>query len=192
MCSRFELNVTSSEVGRRLELDLPPDLWSPTDELRPTDDIPVIDAFGRVQFRRWGPPAPWDAKPMINARAETLTEKPTFKPFKIQRFLVPASAYFEWRKSGRSRLKNRIYLSDSPVTTFAAIGNDDAVIILTTAPAPDIAHIHNRMPAVLADREKRSHWLSAPEPLAVRHLLPLQGLSADEEVPQNYQGDLFA
>ena len=61
----------------------------------------------------WGLGVDWTAKPLINARAETLAEKRTFRPLLERRCLVPATAYFEWRKDGKARHKNRIRPEDA-------------------------------------------------------------------------------
>ncbi|MGB0682447.1 MAG: SOS response-associated peptidase [Magnetovibrionaceae bacterium] len=203
MCSRFEIKVMTDELVRRFDLPWPPDDFGPEDfagftaclerdDVRPTDPLVAIQSDGRASLRRWGPPAPWDGKPMINARTETLFEKPTFRPFLDRRFLVPATAYFEWRKEGRARHRNRIECPESDLFSFAGIGNETHVIVLTIQPAPDIAHIHGRMPVILEDREAEARWLNAPLGEAVEALHSRAGLKAEEEKPRpKAQGDLF-
>jgi len=87
--------------------------------------------------------------PMINARAETLMEKPTFRPLLNRRCLIPANGWYEWRKDGKAKHKNRITLPDHQPFLFAGLENGREATIITCAPSGSIAHIHNRMPAVI-------------------------------------------
>ena len=106
MCARFELSAPPGDLAHRFGLRIFPD-FPPAPDLRPTNRVPVVESEG-ARLLSWGLPAPWDGKPLINARSETLTQKVTFKPLLEHRCLVPATAYFEWRRDGRLRIKNRI------------------------------------------------------------------------------------
>jgi putative SOS response-associated peptidase YedK len=196
MCSRYELDEGPRAMVRRFDLPKPPPTW-PVNELRPTNRAPVIvvdDGGRRAVLPSWGLPASWDNKPLINARAETLSERKTFRPLLGNRCLVPATAYFEWRKDGRHKRKNRIAPAAGGLFAFAGLMDGDHFTIITCAPAPDIAHIHNRMPVILA-RDGEAPWLERERPFeAVAPLLvPFTGtaLRADEEHPAKRQGDLF-
>ncbi len=196
MCSRYELGEGPAAMVRRFDLPKPPPTW-PANELRPTNRAPVIldDGGGRrAVLPRWGLPATWDNKPLINARAETLSERKTFRPLLGNRCLVPATAYFEWRKDGRHKRKNRIAPADGGLFAFAGLVDGDHFTIITCAPAPGIAHIHNRMPVILAG-DGEAQWLERERPFetVAPLLVPFTGtaLRADEERPSERQGDLF-
>lgn len=137
-------------------------------DMRPTDRVLTIDTLSaqpRGRLLGWGFCVNWDTRPLINARAETLTTKPTFAPLLQTRCLVPATAYFEWQHpKGGAKQKMRIHPKGSELFAMAGlIGADgDSVSIVTCPPANDIADIHNRMPVVLA-REDESIWMDSAQ-----------------------------
>ena len=158
MCSRFEVNASSRDLTRRYGFnDLPTDFT--TGEVRPTDPALMI-AAGGPRVMRWGLSVDWNNKPLINARAETLAEKSTFRPLLKNRCLVLATAYFEWRRDGGQRFKNRIAPNDGATTAFAGLHDEERFVIITCEPASDIAHIHNRMPVMLGVGEALQ-WIDA-------------------------------
>jgi len=164
------------------------------DELRPTDQALVIDGDG-PRLLRWGLQAKWDGKPLINARAETLTEKATFRPLLDRRCLVPMSAYFEWRGADGKKLKNRIAAADGAICAFAGLTDGTAFTIVTCPPSPAIAHIHGRMPVILDDGAARA-WADAGRRFndVASLLAPFAGrLEVREETPPApAQGSLFS
>ena len=166
MCSRFELNSTPREIAARFDLFEMPALPN-RQEFRPTDRILIVDAPGKSSLRAWGLPAPWDGSPIFNARSETVTEKPTFQPYLEHRCLIPASAWFEWRKDGKMKQKMRIETTGEKQQPFAFAGlcGEDHATILTTAAIPSLAEIHGRMPLVLT-REEAKTWLSPEQTTA--------------------------
>ena len=198
MCSRFEVNIQSQDIddltGRSGLDDLPTGFTN--GEVRPTDAALVIDASG-PQVYPWGLVVDWDNKPLINARAETLTQKPTFRPLLENRCLVPASAYFEWRRDGATRLKNRIARADGKAMCFAGLQDGARFVIITCMPATDIAHIHNRMPVILSPGDE-AQWISraATFDQVAPLLSPTQpgDLRANEDMPPPppRQPDLFS
>jgi len=194
MCSRYELNSTSREIAQRFQLDQLPAMANMA-EVRPTDQALVIEAGGESRMLAWGLTVSWDKKPLINARAETLAEKKTFQALLGNRCLVPASAYFEWRRDGKARLKNRIAPDGAAPFAFAGLVDDDRFTIVTCAPAPEIANIHNRMPVILS-RQGEAGWLNPDSPFAdaAKHLVSYEetALEALEDTaPPSPQPDLF-
>lgn len=198
MCSRYELIARPRDLVERFDLPDPPPLPAEGD-LRPTDRALVIAGARRTLVLSWGFPAPWDGKPLINARAETLTRKQIFQPLLENRCLIPATAYFEWRRDGRARRKNRIApASTSPdgarPFAFAGLMDGTHFTIITCAPTPGIAHIHNRMPVTL-DPAQENRWLDPAQPFqTVRDcLIPYAAgpLDAVEAPPRISQPDLF-
>ena len=158
MCSRFEVNASTRDLTRRHGFnDLPTDFA--TGEVRPTNPALMI-AAGGPRVMRWGLSVDWNNKPLINARGETLAEKSSFRPFLKNRCLVLATAYFEWRHEGGQRIKNHIAPNDGATMAFAGLHDEERFVIITCAPASDIAHIHNRMPVVLGVGESLQ-WIDA-------------------------------
>jgi len=194
MCARFEISARAREIMQALSLKTPPPLPN-MPEIRPTDSALLVrgTAGERIgELRPWGLQVDWTPQPMINARAETLREKPTFLPLLENRCVLPASAYFEWRKteSGDKR-KNRIYGED--LLVMAGLFDAERVTIVTCAPAPTIQHIHNRMPVLLSQNGTQA-WLSgAPFTQVAGVLVPFVGeLKFDEDIPAPpAQQDLF-
>jgi putative SOS response-associated peptidase YedK len=150
MCSRFELNSPAREVAARFRLLAPlPNLPGPV--VRPTDPALVITADG-PRILRFGIALGGQKKPLLNARSESAGEQPRFRRLVGSRCLVPASAWIEWQDLGPARRKRMWRLKPAGEDIFALAGlvDGEAFVILTRAPAPDIAFIHHRMPVVLA------------------------------------------
>jgi len=199
MCSRFERKTPPEKLIIRFELlttitlDFP--MASTQGEIRPTDPAIIIPNVNETAVLSWGLPASWDNKPLINARAETLTERKTFQPLLGNRCLVPATGYFEWRKAGRNRFKNRIALANDEPFAFAGLYTETAFTIITCSPVSEIADIHGRMPVILS-RDSEKLWLdqSAPFDAVAGLLTPYTDsrLVAEETIPPGTQEDLFA
>jgi len=193
MCTRFKLSSSKVEITARFELEEMYEFAS-MPEIRPTNIIPVILDNGQVDRQIWGIPAPWDGKPLIHARSETLAEKTTFAPLLSKRCLVPATAYYEWRKDGKKRHKNEFTLDDQNLFAFAGLTNGTHTTIITCNPAPEIAHIHERMPVIL-DKAFEKEWLSADNLFAdVAPLLrpyPGKKIRTEEDTIIDPQPDLF-
>lgn len=193
MCSRYEINARPGDLAGRFRLSLVPPLRE-TAEVRPTDETLVILAGNRPVLLCWGLPVLRDGKPLINARAETLTERPTFRPLLANRCLVPATAYFEWRRDGRARLKNRIAPADGHPFAFAGLFTQGFFAIITCAPAPAVRHVHARMPVIL-DEAGEEDWIDGAKRFdEVAPLLCPYGahpLVATEEQPRDPQLSLF-
>ncbi len=195
MCSRFEIKASPRKIARRFGLGEDPVLPA-SREIRPTGPALVIAAGHsggpRPLTLSWGLASSWDGKPLINARAETLAKKKSFRPFIESRCLVPATGYFEWRRMGGGKLKNRIYVSGVEVFAFAGLMDATRFTILTCAPHGDIAHIHNRMPVILSPGNEAG-WLDPGTSFRqVRRFLIPYGAhprAAREERPN--QPDLF-
>lgn len=192
MCPRYEFIPWSHDLARRFQLSFVPPLED-RDEIRPTDLAPAITGDRTIRLLRWGLPAARGGRPMINARAETLSERPTFRRIVERRCLVPATAYFEWRRDGRARLKNRIAPADGRPFAFAGLTDGDHFTIVTCAPAAAIGHIHPRMPVILEESGEAA-WIDPVLRFAdVRSLLaPWSGrLAVVEETPRDIQPSLF-
>lgn len=153
--------------------DLPP---VPQFNICPTQQIHVVtasDGSRRLGAMRWGFLPHWyktpsDGPVLINARAETLAEKPAFRAAaRTRRCLVPADGFYEWTKDAQdARLPWYIRRRDKAPLVMAGLwqdwGDDAARItscaIVTTAASADIASLHHRMPLIL-DPEDWPLWL---------------------------------
>lgn len=189
MCARFELNVAPADLLSRFGLTAPPqpgrDQPAPLDDLpraevRPTDLVPVIGPRRVPIALRWGFAVSWDRRPLINARAETLAEKPTFRRCLGNRCLVPATAFFEWAPAtpdGRGRKRrHRIARTDSALHAMVGLVDGNGRFTIITRPATSqMAALHHRMPALLADAAAEAAWLDPDLPFdAVRDLLTVR------------------
>lgn len=193
MCSNFELNATPGDISAAFGLD--EDLPLPNkDNLRPTDLSLIIGMDKISLLQPWGLSVDWSKQPMINARSETLSEKPTFRGLLNRRCVVPASAYFEWRKTeDGKKLKNRISVPGETVFAMAGLTDGEKFTIVTCTPSPSIAHIHNRMPVIL-EHNGVDAWLSTQPYADVSGVLtPFTGsLDFEEDTPPPpAQADLF-
>ena len=147
--------------------------------IKPTEDLYVVTQES-ISVASWGMIAPWSKSTSealksrskaINARSETVHEKPTFKnAFRRSRCLVPATGYYEWATElGEYKPRQPIYVSrdDGKILAFAGIYDrwtspegetKDSVSIITREAVGDLARFHSRMPMFLP-RERWSNWL---------------------------------
>ena len=173
MCARFAFfngKIIKDEFG----VPVIPDL-QPRYNIPPTSVVPAIveTAQGReLRFFRWGLVPSWSKDPdigsrMINARAETLAEKPSFRSaFKRRRCLIPADGFYEW--IGEKGKKQPYYISMRTNKTFAFAGlweywegiegTLETCTIVTTKANEIVAPLHDRMPVIVA-RQDHETWL---------------------------------
>lgn len=182
MCGRFTVAVPREDLLDEFGLTEAPFDIHPRYNVAPTQIAPVILAGedGRLRLAgfRWGL-VPWWAtgidvgSRMINARAESMADKPAFRDaFRQRRCLVPTDGWFEWQRTGSRKTPMWIHMRSRRPFAFAGLWEswgprDDRLhtfTIVTTDAAPAVKHIHDRMPVVLG-REARERWL-APETTA--------------------------
>lgn len=143
----------------------------------PSQKLPVIlnTEPGQIQLLQWGLIPGWvkdlkAAPKPINARAETLPEKPSFRQLlQRRRCLVPADSFYEWQISERGKIPHRILLQSEEPFAFAGLwdswvdrttGEEQSTFtIVTTEPNALMASLHNRMPVILRGREAELAWL---------------------------------
>jgi putative SOS response-associated peptidase YedK len=177
MCGRYTLTIDPSELMERFNLTSADTVTTPRYNIAPTQNVAVIyDASPpTLSAARWGLIPSWSKDAsigarMINARAETLDEKPAFRSLlKKKRCLIPADGFYEWRKNADdTKTPMRIMLKDG--APFALAGLWDVwktpegewiktCTIITTSPNALMEQIHNRMP-VLLTTEAEADWLN--------------------------------
>jgi putative SOS response-associated peptidase YedK len=170
MCGRFTLHSRDRIRLKGLAtLDLP---FEARYNIAPSQSILTIGDFGAGLERRlitWGLIPSWstDGKGFINARAETLEEKPSFsESFRLRRCLIPADGFFEWKRTGREKRPFYFQVNDEMPFAFAGIwdtrsNRGDVVTscaIVTTAANELVGELHDRMPAILR-HEFQDAWL---------------------------------
>src|SRR5579859_6828540 len=118
MCGRYTITVPTQELAERFQAELPPQPIDPTYNAAPTQDLPVLLNQGerQIQVLRWGLVPSWakdtsTGYKMINARSETLEEKPAYRTtFHKRRCLVLADGFYEWKKTPNGKIPVRFTL----------------------------------------------------------------------------------
>lgn len=190
MCGRFTLTVPEEEWVHFFYIQTVRLKFEPRYNVAPGQDIAAIIADDSGSRRagklRWGLVPPWADSPkignkMINARAETIAEKRSFRePLLRRRCLIPADSFYEWQQTSRGKRPLRIMLRSRPLFAMAGIyetwtspdGNTiHTCSIITTEANEWMSAIHDRMPVILP-REAESLWLDR----SIRSLTELQPL----------------
>lgn len=178
LTQRFHLGPSETEIARRYNI-------------APTHDAPVVanDDPTKLRLMRWGLIPAWSkdvaiGNRMINARAETLAEKPSFrKPFERRRCLVLADGFYEWRKvdGARTKVPMRFVLKNREPFAFAGLwdvwhgpdGSELASFTIITTEANELLRpVHDRMPAILRPEDEKQ-WLdpSLIDPVSLTPIL---------------------
>ena len=144
-------------------------------DIAPTDEAPMLVASGSkvvAEFQRWGIPG-WRGGLMINARAETVCEKPMVRrSIAAQRCVVPATGYYEWDKE---RHKYFFQIPGKPLYLAGIFDNVEGVncfVVLTTKPNTTVHDIHDRMPLLLSSEQIRPWLTSAQDALQLLTIVP--------------------
>ena len=179
MCGRYTQTQTPERVATQFDLSEVPEL-SPRYNIAPTQGIPIVreTAAGRdLQMVHWGLIPSWAKDPkmgarMINARAETAAEKPSFRTaMRRRRCLVVADGFYEWQRTAKGKQPFFFYVPDaeggrSPIA-FAGLWETwesaegeviPSATILTTAANDRVQTVHDRMPVILP-AEHYARWL---------------------------------
>lgn len=171
MCGRYVISSPYDIIKESFSIDSAQEDFTPNYNVCPTQHIPaILNENGKNVLTKihWGLVPSWAkdksmAVRMINARSETISEKPSFRnAFKKRRCLIPANGYYEWK--GEKGNKEPYYITSATGELFAFVGlwerwTDkespdssplNSCTIVTTAASPSIQHIHDRMPVILA------------------------------------------
>jgi putative SOS response-associated peptidase YedK len=175
MCGRYSLSKSKIELEERFQAEMLVD-FKPRYNIAPTQLVPVITSESPkgFSFFYWGiTPDFAKNKPVsqkfINAKAETVNEKISFKSsFEKRRCLVPADGFYEWKKLGKkTKVPYRFTMANNEAFSFAGIWEEyenekgeinHTFLILTTGPNRLVAEVHDRMPVILK-KEDEKKWL---------------------------------
>lgn len=172
MCGRFTLRKIPRKVPDNFDHSALENL-APRYNIAPSQEIATIverRSSRAAAFMRWGLIPSWskDAKGIINARVETIDEKPSFKvSFEQRRCLIPADGFYEWERNGKISQPYYFQMKDEAPFAFAGIwdrwhveeGTITSCAIITTTANELLAKIHHRMPVILG-AESYNLWLS--------------------------------
>jgi putative SOS response-associated peptidase YedK len=196
MCGRFTLTDPDQDLAVQFNLPKIPDL-KPRYNLAPTQPVAAVrvtaeaasaeaEVARELVLLHWGLIPFWAKEPqigarMINARSETVAEKPAFRAaFRRRRCLVVADGFYEWQRQNGSKQPFYIHFHDGRPFAFAGLwefwkGPDDVTIesctLLTTQPNDLLRSVHNRMPVILHAKDY-DLWLD-PKVQQVEKLQPL-------------------
>lgn len=202
MCGRFALLTPGEDLVSQFGVtETPVDISriAPQYNVAPTQPVVVVRgtavSTGSTQavsnqreltFLQWGLIPSWAKDPkigssLINARAETAAEKPSFRAaFKRRRCLIPADGFYEWQKLGGKKQPMFIHMADKVPFAFAGLweswhspdgGIFDTCTILTTTPNELMEPIHNRMPVILEPEDYNTWLIPGDQPDQAMHLL---------------------
>lgn len=176
MCGRFALATEKHVLEMLFRLDIQEDLY-PRYNIAPGQDVAIVRAAPaenrkEIAFLKWGLVPFWASDQsigsrMINARSETVTEKPSFREaFKKRRLLIPATGFFEWRKEDGQKQPYYICRKDQAPFAFAGLWENwqkgleplNTCTIMTTEPNALLSEIHNRMPVII-EQQQYDLWL---------------------------------
>jgi putative SOS response-associated peptidase YedK len=179
MCGRYELHTHPAAVALAFGLAHAP-AFGARYNIAPMQNVPIVrhNAAGEREIVqvRWGFVPRWARDPgigarMINARAETVAERPAFRnAFQRHRCLVPADAFYEWRRGPAGKQPVRIHRADGQPFGMAGLYERwlspegevlDTCAIVTTEANALLRPIHDRMP-VIVPPEHYARWLEAP------------------------------
>ncbi|MSR82597.1 MAG: SOS response-associated peptidase [Candidatus Latescibacteria bacterium] len=195
MCGRFALHHTTAEVGDYFSVEQVSFELQPRYNIAPSQPVAVVRQRGvrSLDACKWGLVPSWAKDPkignrMINARAETLAEKPSYKSaLKRRRCLIPASGFYEWRQEGKERIPTYIHALDELPLALAGLWEEWqspdgtqllSCTILTTEANAFMATIHTRMPVILPPAAQEQ-WLDQEQQELETLLALLQPLATD-------------
>lgn len=180
MCGRYTLVDPRSLANRYARFRFPKQLAA-SFNVAPTDPVVALcdDRIPDAEQLEWGFPAPEAGaatRRIVNARAETVADKPMFRDaFAAQRCIVFADGYYEWMTDGRHKRPFYFTIDGGAPFAFAGLwmydGPKRVCCLMTTTPNHVQAQVHDRSPVILADDEKIDRWLARSTPAELQALL---------------------
>lgn len=195
MCGRYTLKTPLDKLVQQLDLTGQSPTLSPNYNVAPTQNVAAVMNGRRLETLRWGLIPSWAKDDsigarLINARAETVNEKPSFRSaFRRRRCLIPADGFYEWRRVNGGKQPFYITLRGGEPFVFAGIweswsGTGEDVLscaIITTTANSLVAEIHERMPVIIP-AAAYDDWLDpeidAHEALALLEPYPADAMDA--------------
>jgi putative SOS response-associated peptidase YedK len=174
MCGRWATPFTKDNIEERYKISLGNVSFEPSYNIAPGSKVVTIVKNKELTATKmqWGLVPFWakeKSRLLINTRAETINQKPTFKTaFKSRRCLIPSGGFYEWKKENNQKTPYYIHSKTEPIISFAGIYSESldntgkkqlTFSIITKAANQLISSIHNRMPVVL-DKDKEDTWLN--------------------------------
>ena len=176
MCGRYTLRTPIDILAKGFEIEKYPSSITPNYNVAPTQEVAAVveeDDKRKLEMLHWGLIPSWAKDPaignkMINARAETVSEKPSFrKAFKVRRCLILADGFYEWQKTDDGKQPYHIKMQDDSPFAFAGLwetwkdGEEIRSCTIITTDANDLMkEIHHRMPVILHP-EDYAMWLDS-------------------------------
>jgi putative SOS response-associated peptidase YedK len=169
MCGRYRLSRRKQLIEEYFESAPWDDDWNPRFNIAPTQQVPVVrqhpkEPIRQLSLMKWGLIPHWAKDPSIatstiNAKSETAATRPAFRdPLKYRRCLIPADAFYEWKRNGTSKQPYCFEVNAGELFAFAGIWDGwknaegqwvKSCSILTTTPNAMTSAIHDRMPVIL-------------------------------------------
>lgn len=190
MCGRFTLTVDPADLQDTFSNYVFPTRFAPRFNIAPSQPVLAIpnDGKNKADFFIWGLIPMWAKDPsignrLINARGETVAEKPSFRgSFKYKRCIILADGFYEWKTFGNRKSKTPYFIHMKDRKPFALAGLWDSwessdgsslktCTIITTGPNELMQSLHDRMPVILHPRDHAT-WLDT-SPQTPEKLLPL-------------------
>jgi putative SOS response-associated peptidase YedK len=190
MCGRFTLTVDPADLQDVFGDFIFPTQFAPRYNIAPSQPVLAIpnDGKNKADFFLWGLIPSWAKDPtiaskLINARGETVAEKPSFRgSFKYKRCLISADGFYEWKAEAGKKAKTPYFIHMKNRKPFAFAGLWDewhspdgnmlrTCTIITTSPNELMSDLHNRMPVIL-DKSQFADWLN-PMPQTLENLIHL-------------------
>jgi putative SOS response-associated peptidase YedK len=178
VCGRYRLSRRKQIIEEHFDSVSGEEVWVPRYNVAPTQPVPVIrqhpkEPVRKLSLMRWGLIPSWAKDPsgsasMINARSETANTKPAFRDaLKSRRCLIPADAFYEWTRAGKTKQPYCFEVNEGELFAFAGIWDCwkdpsgqwvKSCSILTTTPNAVTSSVHDRMPVIL-DPDAYDLWL---------------------------------
>ncbi len=174
MCGRYTLKTPTNVLAEWFKIEEYPTSLTPSYNIAPTQEVVAVveeDDKRKLEMFHWGLIPSWAKDPaignkMINARAETVSEKPSFRSaFKKRRCLILADGFYEWQKTDSGKQPFYIHMQDGCPFVFAGLWEDwrngeeiRSCAIITTDANDLMGEIHHRMPVILPP-ENYAVWL---------------------------------
>jgi putative SOS response-associated peptidase YedK len=183
MCGRYRL-TSVERIEEALEAEELEEFLTPRYNIAPSQKVPIVRQHGgrrTLGLARWGLVPFWARDPsvgLINARSETVLQKPSFRSsfMNRRRCLIPADGFYEWSKLQKVKRPFNLGMADNSLFAFAGLWDSwkspegevvESCTIMTTTPNSLLADLHDRMP-VIFPRRHYELWLAAPSSDAKR------------------------